>query len=345
MIITLDKQCTDPQKEAIEAVAREAGLEVRPIVGVNETVLGLVGEFNGRYEDMLEHLQAMPGVAGVMKVTKPYKLAGRSFHPNDTIVEVGNVKIGDGSLMHIAGPCAVESEEQVRSIAHLVHDAGAHILRGGAYKPRTSPYSFDGLKEDGLKILRDIGAEVGMPTVTEVMDTRDVPIVSEHADMLQVGARNMKNFSLLQEVGQTGMPVLLKRGSDATIQDFLMSAEHVLSRRNGTPNVVLCERGITGFDNETRNQIDMSSIPVLHRLTHLPVVIDPSHATGVREYVGPMALAGVAAGADGIHVEVHNKPEEALCDGKQSLLPDQYIELVGRMRTVHQAVRGVYARG
>jgi len=346
MIITLEKQCTTDQRAAIEAVARGAKLEVHPIIGVNETVLGLVGDFNGRYGDMFDHFQAMPGVASIQKISKPYKLAGRDMHPADTIVEVGGVKIGDGSLTHIAGPCAVESEVQIRSIALLVHDAGANVFRGGAFKPRTSPYSFSGLKEDGLRMLRDAGGEVGMPVVTEVMDTRDVPVVSRYADILQVGARNMKNFSLLQEVGQTGMPVMLKRGADATIEDLLMSAEHVLSRRRDRePRLILCERGVIGFDDETRNLTDMSAIPVLHRITHLPVVLDPSHATGVREYVGPMALAGVAAGADGIHIEVHNKPEEALCDGKQSLLPDQYAELIERMAAVHRAVRGVYPRG
>ncbi|PIR48519.1 3-deoxy-7-phosphoheptulonate synthase [Candidatus Peregrinibacteria bacterium CG10_big_fil_rev_8_21_14_0_10_55_24] len=348
MIITLDpkldSRCAIARQEAIEAVACEHGLKVHPVYGANKTLLCIVGEFNGQYSTLLDNFQAMEGVESVHQVMEPYKLAGRTSHPDNTIVEVGSVCIGNGSLTHIAGPCAVESEQQIRDIAHAVHNAGGHILRGGAFKPRTSPYSFQGLGEDGLKMLRDAGEEVGMPTVTEVLDTRDVPLVAEHADMLQIGARNMQNFGLLKEVGETGMPVLLKRGMSARIVDLLMSAEYVLSRRNGTSNVVLCERGVTGFDTQTRNQIDMSAIPVLHNLTHLPVVLDPSHAVGVREYIPSMALAGVAAGADGVHVEVHTHPEQAFSDGKQSLIPEQYAQLVERMGVIHSAVRDLYVR-
>jgi 3-deoxy-7-phosphoheptulonate synthase len=265
-----------------------------------------------------------------MPVLPPYKLASREAHPQPSVVEVAGVKIGGGNLAMIAGPCAVEDPERMHTIAGAVKASGANIFRGGAYKPRTSPYAFQGLGEEGLKILREAGDAHGLPVVTEVMDPRCVPAVEKWADMIQIGARNMQNFVLLTEVGRTRKPVLLKRGMSATVEDLLMSAEYILSQ--GNPNVVLCERGVKGFDKATRNLYDVASVAVVKGLSHLPIIVDPSHATGRPDLIGPCALAGVAVGADGVHIEVHDCPEKAKSDGPQALLPKQYAEVAAQIR-------------
>jgi 3-deoxy-7-phosphoheptulonate synthase len=277
-----------------------------------------------------EPLQAIPGVEQVLPILKPFKLSSREFHREDSVVRVGNVAVGGGRLGMIAGPCAVESYEVLDAIAGHVKAAGANILRGGAFKPRTSPYSFQGLGEAGLKILREVGDKHDMPVVTEVMDPRQVDVVERHADMFQIGARNMQNFDLLKEVGQTRKPVLLKRGMSATVKDLLMSAEYILSE--GNPGVVLCERGVRSFEDSTRNMLDMSAVPNVKGQSHLPIIVDPSHATGRPDLIPAMARAAVAAGADGVHVEVHTCPEKALSDGPQALLPKQYAALMADLR-------------
>ncbi|RIK82348.1 MAG: 3-deoxy-7-phosphoheptulonate synthase [Planctomycetota bacterium] len=333
MIIILNETVTDDQVGHVVEKVEQLGLQASVSRGTYRTVIGVIGD-----ETKLQSapLAAIPGVAEVVPVMAPYKLASRTAHPKPTVVEVGPVKIGGGHLGMIAGPCAVENAQRMESIAAAVRRAGANIFRGGAFKPRTSPYSFQGLGEEGLKILRDVGQQHGMPVVTEVVDPRHVELVCQYADMLQLGARNMQNFVLLTEVGRTNKPVLLKRGMSATIQDWLMSAEYVLSQ--GNTNVVLCERGIKGFDPATRNCFDVASVPQIHKLSHLPVIVDPSHATGRPELIPACALAGVAAGADGVHIEVHDKPEEAMSDGPQALLPAQYAELMQQIRRVAAAV-------
>jgi len=295
--------------------------------GVARTIIGVIGD-----EDKLqvEPLQAIPGVEQVVPILKPFKLASREFHADDSVFEVKGVKVGGGHLMMIAGPCAVEGEAILMEIAAKVRDAGANVLRGGAFKPRTSPYSFQGLGEEGLKLLRAAGERFGMPIVTEVMDPRQVELVGRYADIFQVGARNMQNFDLLKEVGKTGTPVLLKRGMSATVKELLMSAEYVLAQ--GNRRVILCERGIRTFEDATRNTLDLSIVPNAKGQSHLPIVVDPSHATGRPDLIPAMARAAVAAGADGVHVEVHSCPEKALSDGPQALLPHQYAKLMDELR-------------
>jgi 3-deoxy-7-phosphoheptulonate synthase len=333
MIIILQESVTEDQIKHVAAKVEQYGLQPSISRGTYRTVIGVIGD-----EAKLASapLMAISGVAEVIPVMPAYKLASRQAHPKPTIVEVGNVKIGGGHMGMIAGPCAVEAPERMEAIAKAVRAAGANIFRGGAFKPRTSPYSFQGLGEEGLKILRDVGARHGMPVVTEVVDPRHVELVCEYADMLQLGARNMQNFVLLTEVGKTNKPVLLKRGMSATIQDWLMSVEYVVAQ--GNTNVVLCERGIKGFDPSTRNCFDVAAVPQIHKLSHLPIIVDPSHATGRPELIPACALAGVAAGADGVHIEVHDKPEEAMSDGPQALLPKQYAELMDQIRKVAAAV-------
>ncbi len=295
--------------------------------GTFRTIVGIIGD-----EDKLREtpLRAIPGVADVIPVLPPYKLASRDAHPQDSVVDVSGVKVGGGHLAMIAGPCSVEEPERMDRIAAAVRASGANIFRGGAYKPRTSPYAFQGLGVEGLKILRDVGRKHSMPVVTEVTDPRNVEVVAEYSDMLQIGARNMQNFVLLTEAGKTRRPVLLKRGMSATVTDLLMSAEYVLSQ--GNSSVVLCERGVKGFDNATRNLYDVASVALVQQLSHLPIIVDPSHATGRPDLIPPCALAGLAVGADGVHIEVHDCPEEAKSDGPQALLPTQYDALMGQMR-------------
>jgi 3-deoxy-7-phosphoheptulonate synthase len=278
----------------------------------------------------VEPLQAIDGVESVLPILKPFKLASREFHEADTVIEVKGVRIGGGSLAMIAGPCAIEGEAILMEIAEQAHRAGANILRGGAFKPRTSPYSFQGMGEQGLKILQAAGERFGMPVVTEVMDPRQIELVIRYTDIIQIGARNMQNFDLLKEVGRTRTPVLLKRGLSATVKDLLMSAEYVLSQ--GNRQVVLCERGVKSFEDSTRNMLDLASVPNVKGQSHLPIIVDPSHATGRRDLIPAMALAAVAAGADGVHIEVHSCPEKARSDGPQALLPDQYARLMDQIR-------------
>jgi 3-deoxy-7-phosphoheptulonate synthase len=327
MILVLRTEATQEQIDhAIERVT-ELGFEPRVIQGAFRTIIGLIGDDNSPGAGKLE---AIPGVEQVLRILKPFKLASREFHKDDTIVEVGKIKIGGGHLAMIAGPCAVESRDGLDAIAGHVKKAGANILRGGAFKPRTSPYAYQGMGEEGLKILREIGDKHGMPVVTEVMDTRQVPLVAKWADMFQIGARNMQNFDLLKEVGQARKPVLLKRGMSATVKDLLMSAEYVLAE--GNPDVVLCERGVRSFEDSTRNMLDMSAVPNVKGQSHLPIIVDPSHATGRPDLIPSMAMASVAAKADGVHIEVHDCPEKAFSDGPQALLPNQYQSLMDDLR-------------
>ena len=329
MILILKSQATDEQVQHVLERVEALGLKHHLSRGTYRTIVGIIGD-----EDQLreEPLRAIPGVAQVVPVMPPYKLASLEAHPAPSVIDVSGVKIGGGHLGMIAGPCSVEDRDRMFRIAEHVCKSGANLFRGGAYKPRTSPYAFQGLGEDGLKILREVGDHFKIPVVTEVTDPRRVELVSQYADMLQVGARNMQNFVLLTEVGRSKRPVLLKRGMSATIKDLLMSAEYVLSQ--GNSNVVLCERGIKSFDTSTRNLFDVAAVPVVHSLTHLPIIVDPSHATGRPDCIPACAMAGIAAGADGVHVEVHDCPEEAKSDGPQALLPDQYDELAGRMRAL-----------
>ncbi len=323
MIIVLRPDSTTEQIDHILERIHDLGFKPHLSRGEVRTIIGVIGD-----EDKLlvEPLSAIPGVEQVIPILKPFKLASREMKSRDTIVEVGrNVRVGGGYMALIAGPCAVENYEVLDIIAGAVKAAGANILRGGAFKPRTSPYSFQGLGERGLQILRDVGQKHGLPVVTEVMDPRQVELVCRYADMLQIGARNMQNFDLLREVGLTRKPVLLKRGMSATVKDLLMSAEYILSA--GNPSVVLCERGVRTFEDSTRNMLDMSAVPNVQKQSHLPIIVDPSHATGRPDLIPAMARASVAAGADGIHVEVHCCPEKALSDGPQALLPPQFANL------------------
>lgn len=327
MIIILKSDVSEDQIRHVIERIESLGLKAHLSRGTYRSVIGVIGD-----EEIVRNapLMAIPGVAEVVPVLPAFKLASRDAHPQPSVIDVAGVKVGGTHLALIAGPCAIESESRLDAIASAVKSAGANILRGGAFKPRTSPYAFQGLGEEGLKILRNVGDKYGMPVVTEVMDTRYVEMVAKYSDMLQIGARNMQNFPLLTEVGHANKPVLLKRGMSATLKDLLMSAEYVLSQGNSA--VVLCERGVKGFDDATRNLYDVAAVPALKELTHLPIVVDPSHATGRPELIPPCAYAGVAAGADGVHIEVHNCPEEATSDGPQALLPEQFAEVAAQLK-------------
>ncbi len=329
MIIVLRQDATDEQIQHVIERIEELGFQAHLSRGTYRTIVGVIGD-----EEQLraEPLSAIPGVASVIPVMPPFKLVSREAHPQETIVDVAGVPVGGGFLAMIAGPCAVESLEQMRRIAAGIREAGANILRGGAYKPRTSPYSFQGLGLDGLKILREVGDEFGLPVVTEVTDPRLVEEVDRYADMFQIGARNMQNFVLLSEVGGVDKPVLLKRGMSATVNDWLMSAEYIAAK--GNSRIVLCERGVKGFDPATRNLYDVAAVAAAKRLTHLPVIVDPSHATGRPDLIPPCALAGLAVGADGVHVEVHDQPELAKSDGAQALRPHEYRQLMEQMEAL-----------
>jgi 3-deoxy-7-phosphoheptulonate synthase len=333
MIIVLRPNSSEKQIEHVIERIRELGFKAHLSKGELRTIIGVIGDES---KLQAEPLQAIDGVEQVLPILKPFKLASREFNKKDTVVMVGTVKVGGGYLGMIAGPCAVESAAILDDIAGKIKAAGANILRGGAFKPRTSPYSFQGLGEEGLRILRDVGKKHNLPTVTEVMDPRQIPLVEKHADMFQVGARNMQNFDLLKEVGQTKKPVLLKRGMSATVKDLLMSAEYVLAE--GNPNVVLCERGVRSFEDSTRNMLDMSAVPNVKGQSHLPIIVDPSHATGRPDLIPSMACASIAAGADGVHVEVHSCPEKALSDGPQALLPPRYAELMQQMKKLAEVL-------
>lgn len=315
------------EPEAVQPVVariEELGYRAHVIEGVERTVIAAVGDERGK--ERLQTLEALPYVEQVFPILKPYKLASREVRPEPTTVRCGNVSIGPKTLTIVGGPCSVESREQILETAQVVKEAGGHLLRGGAYKPRTSPYSFQGMEVEGLKLLREAGDKYGMPVVTEVMTPEQVKDVEHYADMLQIGARNMQNYGLLKAVGKSSKPVFLKRGMMSTIQEFLMSAEYIMSE--GNPNVILCERGIRTFETETRNTLDIQCVPVLRKYTHLPIMIDPSHSTGHWDLVPSMARAAVAAGVDGVMIEVHPRPEVAFSDGPQSLKPQKFADLV-----------------
>jgi 3-deoxy-7-phosphoheptulonate synthase len=334
MIIVM--QADAPEEHLQDLLRRVEELGYRPhlIRGTHRNVVGAVGDERGKGK--LQSLEALPGVESVVPILQPFKLASREFRPQKTVIKVGDIEIGAERVVVMAGPCAVESESQILETAHAVKEAGARILRGGAFKPRTSPYSFQGLGERGLEFLARAREATGLRIVTEVVNDRDVELVARYADVLQIGARNMQNFALLHAVGEARKPVLLKRGMSATIKDLLMSAEYVLS--HGNYDVILCERGIRTFETATRFTLDLNAVPVLHKLTHLPVIVDPSHGTGHYEYVTTMARAGIAAGADGLIVEVHPKPEEALSDGVQSLTPERFQDLMQQVEKVARAL-------
>jgi len=332
MIVIMKADSTEEQLTAVVAKVERLGFKPHLSKGEKKTIVGVVG--NGKMIDQ-EQFTMLEGVDSVVRIMKPYKLAGREFRKERTVIEVDGVKIGGDNVDVIAGPCAVESREQMFSAADSVAKAGATIMRGGAFKPRSSPYSFQGLGEEGLQILKAAKEATGLPVVTEVTTPTVVEMVASYADMLQVGARNMQNFALLEAVGQIGKPVLLKRGMMSTIEELLMSAEYIIS--NGNPNVILCERGIRTFETATRNTLDISAVPVLKSLSHLPVIIDPSHATGKRWLIEPLAKAAIAVGADGLIVEVHPDPDSALCDGAQSLYPADFVQLMEQVRRIVEA--------
>ncbi|HVN67982.1 MAG TPA: 3-deoxy-7-phosphoheptulonate synthase [Candidatus Sulfotelmatobacter sp.] len=335
MIIIMKPDASREQIDQVSAKLKKHGFGVHLSEGAERTVIGAIGD---KSAIQLEALQMMPGVSEIVPIRKPYKLVSREFQKADTIVELaGGVKIGAGrKLVVMAGPCSVEGEKEFLEVAEAVQRAGASVLRGGAFKPRTSPYAFQGLGEQGLKFMAAAREKTGLPFVTEVMDTRDVELVARYADMLQIGARNMANFNLLKEVGKTKKPILLKRGPGSTIQEWLMSAEYVLSE--GNTQVVLCERGIRTFETATRNTLDLNAIPVVKKLTHLPIIVDPSHGTGEWDLVPAMARAGIAAGADGLMIEVHPRPDEAMSDGAQSLKPETFAKLMAELKLVAKAV-------
>ena len=333
MIAILKHGTTPDQTQHLVQWLKHMNLDVHISEGQEVTILGLIGDTSRVDMELLGSLEI---VETVKRVSEPFKQANRKFHPKDTIVEVSNVKIGGGYFAVVAGPCSVESQEQIIEVANAVKEAGAHILRGGAFKPRTSPYAFQGMKDEGIKLLLQAKAATGLPIITEIMNISTLELFEE-VDIIQVGARNMQNFDLLKELGKTKKPILLKRGLANTLQELLMSAEYIMSE--GNENVILCERGIRTFETYTRNTLDLSAISVLHELSHLPVIIDPSHATGKAKLVPPMAAAATAAGADGIMVEVHNNPACALCDGAQSLTPEQFAELNMKIKKIREAIQ------
>ncbi len=333
MIAVLKHGTTHDQLDHLVSWLKHMNLDVHVSEGTEVTILGLIGDTSRVDMDLLKSLEI---VADVKRVSEPYKQANRKFHPKDTIIQCGDVRIGGGYFAMIAGPCSVESEEQIIEVAKAVKESGAHILRGGAFKPRTSPYAFQGMKGEGIQLLLEAKKETGLPIVTEIMNINTLDLFND-VDIIQVGARNMQNFDLLKELGKTKKPILLKRGLANTIQELLMSAEYIMSE--GNENIILCERGIRTFETATRNTLDLAAVSVLHELSHLPVVVDPSHATGKARLVSPMACAATAAGCDGLMIEVHNNPACALCDGAQSLTPHQFDELAHRVRLIREAIR------
>ena len=332
MIVVMKAGCSQDEISHITARIEDLGLKTHISQGVEHTVIGVLGKV---FPELRDTLELLPGVDQVIPVSKPYKLASREFHPQDTIVQLNNLTIGGDEIVVMAGPCAIESEEQLLTTAQAVKAAGATILRGGAFKPRTSPYQFRGLGESGLKILAEIGKETQMPTISEVMAPSDVDLVAKYVDILQIGARNMQNFILLDEVGKTKKPVLLKRGLSSNFQEWLLAAEYILAQ--GNEQVILCERGIRTFETYTRNTMDVSAMPIIEKVSHLPIIADPSHATGKWYLVSPLALAAVAAGADGLLIEVHPNPEEAMSDGGQSLKPTRFKELMDKLKKFVEA--------
>lgn len=333
MIVVLKPDVAEERQNQLIDWLKGMGLGVHISTGEYQTVLGLIGN-TGKVD--IELIDSLDIVDTVKRVSETFKCCNRKFHPEDTVVSVGDVKIGGGNFCMIAGPCSVESEEQIISVAKSVKEAGANMFRGGAFKPRTSPYDFQGLKGEGLELLKLARKETGLPIVTEIMSVSDLPLF-EDIDVLQVGARNMQNFDLLKELGQTNKPILLKRGLANTLKEFLMSAEYIMA--SGNENVILCERGIRTYSDYLRNTLDLAAVPMLHELTHLPVIVDPSHATGIARMVAPMACAAAACQSDGLIIEVHNDPPHALCDGAQSLRPEEYAELNKKVKAILEAVK------
>ena len=332
MVAVLKSGTTQQQTENLISWFKSRGLDVHISNGKTCTVLGLVGDTS---KIDIELLESMDIIESVKRISDPFKGVNRKFHPDDSVISIGDIKIGGGNFQFIAGPCSVESSEQIQEIAKRVKASGAAMLRGGAFKPRTSPYDFQGLAADGLKLLLEAKAETGMPIVSEIMNANHLPLF-EDIDVIQVGARNMQNFELLKELGRTKKTILLKRGLANTLTELLMSAEYIMA--GGNSNIILCERGIRTFETRTRNTLDLSAVPMLHELTHLPVVVDPSHATGLARMVKPMAMAAAAAGSDGLMIEVHNDPANALCDGAQSLTPDQFDDVAKKVLAIREVM-------
>jgi len=333
LVVIIEPKATDEQIQNVIKHLEDYGFQIHKSVGVQNTIIGAIGV---KPDFDIRKIKILDGVADVYRVTAPFKLASRNFHELNTVIDIKGTKIGGNEIVIISGPCSVENEDQIFKLAEIVSKSGAKILRGGAYKPRTSPYSFQGMGEEGLKLLRKAADKYGLLVITEVMESAQIDIIGKYTDIYQIGARNMQNFPLLKELGATNIPVMLKRGLSATIEEWLMSAEYILS--SGNPNVILCERGIRTFERYTRNTFDISAIPVVHKKSHLPIVADPSHATGYRDQVPPMARAAVAAGADGVMIEIHHDPEKALSDGPQALLPETYLKLIDELKTIAAAI-------
>ena len=340
MFVVMRSGATEAEVNGVKGLILAEGLTPFENAGTSRTVIAVVGELGKRREQLRQRLEATAGVAQVTPISKPYKLVSREFHPEDTVIRVMDTSIGDGSLTVMAGPCSVESRDQLMDTVDFVAAHGATIIRGGAFKPRSSPYSFQGLGIEGLRYLAEARERSGMPVITEVMDPSQVDIVAEYSDILQVGTRNMQNFSLLLACGRAGRPVMLKRGFGATIEEWLMAAEYIASA--GNPNVILCERGIRTFETMTRNTLDLTAVPLVHHLTHLPVIVDPSHATGKRWLVKPLAIGGIAVGADGIMVEVHPRPDEALSDAEQQLDFAMFASMMEAVTAVHDHVKDLH---
>jgi len=333
MVVVMEENASEDAIQKVISRLTEINFDIHRSTGVNQTVLGAIGDKRGLDTSTLE---LMDGVQKVVPITEPFKLTSRTFQPTNTVVQIKDVTIGGDRLVMMAGPCSIESREQIKAIAKLVKKTGADILRGGAFKPRSSPYSFQGLGEEGLVFLKEATAENDMVCVSEVMESTQIPLLAEYVDILQVGARNMQNFSLLRELGKVRKPVLLKRGMSATIEETLMAAEYIMA--GGNYQVILCERGIRTFEKYTRNTLDISAIPIIKKLSHLPIIADPSHATGRRDKVAPLARAAIAAGADGLIIEVHTDPDNALSDGAQTLFPEQFEKLMRELVVIAQAV-------
>ncbi len=339
MFVVMAANATEEEINGVKGRILAEGLTPFDHLGVERTVIAVVGDIGPHKQALMNRLSGLPGVETITQISRPFKLTSREFHPEDTVIHVLDAVIGDGSLTVMAGPCSIESSEQLMETAEFVAANGATIIRGGAFKPRTSPYSFQGLGVEGLRYLAEARDRFGLPVITEVMEPNQVDIVAEYADILQIGTRNMQNYSLLNAVGRVARPVMLKRGYGATVEEWLMAAEYIVSA--GNPNVILCERGIRTFETYTRNTLDLTAVPLLHHLTHLPVIVDPSHATGKRWLVQPLAAGAVAVGADGIMVEVHPRPDEALSDGEQSLTFDGFRAMMTSLVPVHLATRSL----
>jgi 3-deoxy-7-phosphoheptulonate synthase len=339
MFVVMAANASEEEINGVKGRILAEGLTPFDHLGAERTVIAVVGDIGPHKQALMNRLSGLPGVETITQISRPFKLTSREFHPEDTVIRVLDAVVGDGSLTVMAGPCSVESRDQLMETAEFVSAHGATIIRGGAFKPRTSPYSFQGLGVEGLRYLAEARERFGRPVITEVMEPTQVDIVAEYADILQIGTRNMQNYSLLNAVGRVARPVMLKRGYGATIEEWLMAAEYIVSA--GNPNVILCERGIRTFETYTRNTMDLAAVPLLHHLTHLPVIVDPSHATGKRWLVRPLAVGGIAVGADGVMVEVHPHPEDALSDGEQSLTFEGFVAMMDALVPVHEATRSL----